>query len=327
MSRKGLRRGGGAPAEAQHDFGSVIGGPGKKLTHDFAIKNNQDDNLVIVNVINASTCCGDVEWIGPRSLAKGEAAALRVTLRIGSAIGPLQHRAIIRSSDRPDEDVEFYTTATVLPRVAISETAREAGPLTSGKAVRRTFLATSYGTGGDRPAPLAEAGLRCVQEFRWEGPAREKQTEEGVIERSRPFILLLSADGLPGSRQDRVEVTDRGEPIFTHLVSWEIAPSLKAVPSAVIFDWAGKPVEKQVLVQSMDGQDFEIVKVESDIESLDCEPCPAEGNPKVRMLKVAVGGADGQANRIGEVRVTTSHPDQKLVLISVMIRQQPRAEE
>jgi hypothetical protein len=286
-----------------HDFGTVIGVPGKRLTHDFVIKNHKAETLEITDVVNAKTCCGDVEWIGPRSLAKGDAATLRVTLRVGTTVGPLQHRAIIRTRGDPGTDVEFDTIATVVPKLVIREAVEDLKPLTSGEASWRGFVLTAYGTAQEPPVALADSEVRCEQELRWDGPATERHSDGGVVERSRPFRLLLSADGLPGQRQASLEVYHGGESIFSHPVSWEIAPSLKAVPSAVIFDWAGKPIEKQVLIQSMDGQDFDIVGVESDHESVHCEARPTKSHSRARLLKLVLNGASDQPSQISEVRV------------------------
>lgn len=201
----------GPESDHRHHFGSAVGRPNLRLTHEYLIKNRSSKPVKILRSVNAKPCCGDVESIGPKSLAPGESIALKVTLRLGETSGPLQHRALVET-DLPGETLlEYWTTADILARVRVEEKTEKFDPLLPGQSARREFVAFAYGTTADPPVRLDDSTLKATSGVVWAGPVSERELEGQIIERSRPFTIELKAEGEPGSRIENISLADGKE--------------------------------------------------------------------------------------------------------------------
>jgi hypothetical protein len=242
-----------------------------------------------------------------------------VTLHIGvESIGPLQHRAIVETNHPTAPAVEFWTLATVQPRVRLEAVAETAAPLLPNATARRTFEIFAYGTPAEPPPVLDEAQVRSGLEAVWDGPARERVLDHGLIERSRSLVVLLKGAGKAGQRADELEIVEGGRTLLTYPLHWEVLEAVKAVPAGFVVAGSSEREEKQVLLQTQDGRAFQITGIESGLAGVEAEA--ALRTPKQRHL-VRIRALPGPENRgrSGDLIIATDHPAQQVIKVAVFV--------
>jgi hypothetical protein len=225
----------GGQLERQFDFGMVLGEADRELSHTYTLTNTLDRPVKVLRSINGKPCCGEVEPIRPTTLLPGQSTTLTVTIYVGGAtIGPVQHRAILETDHPEVPTQEFWTLATIRPRIRIEAAQQTIASLAPNSTTRLTFEAFAYGTSTDPPASLDDAQVRSSLEVDWSGPARERVIEGGLIERSRPFVVTLEADAEPGYRAGEFRLVDGGTTLLSYPLRWKVAPAVETTPAGVV---------------------------------------------------------------------------------------------
>jgi hypothetical protein len=307
----------GTSGERQHDFGVVLTKPGLKRTHTYQITNRSTRTARLIQAVNNKVCCGSITF-EPCTLATGETATLEVALTIGQATGPITHLATIHTDDDSAPVLEFWTTATPLSRVEIIEVGDADSRLLTGTTGLRHFQVLSRGTVDDPPLELHDTSASGTLPREWETSPKRRILSDGIVEWSRELSLKLEARGDPGPRIDELVIQVESKPLLRHLVMWDVTPAVRAVPSAVVFPPTSHRGERFLLLKAEDSLEFAILSVECDVSGLSVEYDTMLSKTAHR-VRIAAGAALDNKRQTGNVRITTNHPKQEVVLLPIYV--------
>lgn len=307
----------GPAGDRRFDFGVVVGGEDRSLKHEYRLVNHSDSPVRILEVVNAKPCCGQVEPVESNTLEPGEGLDIKVTVRAGQTLGPVQHRVLVETDLGEPATLEYWTVVEVIPRVRLDEVTEKLAPLFPGHSAQRRFVVYAHALEGERGLELDDSTVNATSGLAWEGPARRTQRADGVVEWSRPLSITLTAEGDPGPRTETITVLDGERPALQRRLDWEVASCLKADPPGLIAAVASR-MEKRVIVRSVDGRAFRITSI--GVEAPGVSAKVEEDEPRAaHVVRVAIEPeADGQG-RSGKLVIKTDHPGQAVVVVGVLI--------
>ncbi len=166
-------------ADQRFDFGAIVDREARKLTHQYFIKNNTSRPIKLLRSVNGKPCCGDVESLKPTTLGPQQTATLKVSLRVGGTIGPVQHFASVETDVREKKVIHLSTTANVYAQARILETDEAFQAPVPGRFGRRAFTVSTYGTEREPPVALDNTVLNATTAFLWSGPATDAFSTAG----------------------------------------------------------------------------------------------------------------------------------------------------
>jgi len=298
------------------DFGTIIARPGATLAHAHSYRNSSGRPVRVVRSVNAKPCCGTVEPIVATTLQPGEEVSVKVTVRVATA-GPLQHRALLEGDDGTVL-AEYWTLADVRPRVRVEDVSdQETNVLPGGSAILKREVVTA-GTRDDPPFDPGDVVVATGLAWAWEGPTREASTGDGLIQRSRMLHLTIRGDGDPGPRADEIRFS-RGDVLFAiHALRWHVAEAIRALPPGLVLSAGGEPLSRSIVLRAEDASPFEVVAIRPEFPGVTAEK-PKPGAAITHVLRLTVDpAANRDGRRSGDVIFETTHPDQKLVKVSLI---------
>ena len=235
--------------------------------------------------------------------------------RPGSRTGPGRVEFAVTTDDLAAPERRFALRAELLPDVEVDEI-DGGGDLPLGESGRRRFRVTCRRIGNvGRPAPSklrAEAPL----EARFVAPSSRHVGEGDLIEDVRDVEVTIPASDREGNHEGTLTLLWDGEvEPWRQPVRWRVAPHIRVSPPGLILATGVAEEERRVLVRSSD-RPFRIVEVSG--PALREPPELPEGSGLVHVLRLIFDPsriADGKA---ADVTITTDHPDQPTVLLSVV---------
>jgi hypothetical protein len=295
----------------------VASGP-TTLTHSYTITNTTSKPIKLVRSINGKPCCGDVEPLKPTSLGPREAAAIKVSLRVGGVIGPVQHLASVEIHGSEKQMVRFSTLANVFPPARIVEAEETFQAPSPGVSTRRAFVVSTFGTQREPPLALDETLLKATAPFSWCGPATERHLDDQLVERTRALWLTLSGVGQPGYRLERVTLQHRDRVLAEYSFQWELRRALVAAPATVVLSAKAGRTRKTVTLRSDDRQEFRVVKIQADGKAVQArwvDPGPSW----VKSIPIEVDPLLLGNNTSTEITIQTDHPVQPLAKVLILV--------
>lgn len=306
----------GGADDRRFDFGQVIGTPGLKLTHVFRLTNGSDRPVKILRALNAKPCCGEVEPMAPTTLRPGETGNLKVTVHAGSAIGAIQHRALVEVDDPDSPPLEYWTFVTVHPGVRIEAAQPGVPEIRAGRAATLDFTLFTYGTETHRPLTLGDSAVQSPLSLAWGAAATDHTIGGGVTERSRGFTLTLKADNDPGPKSSVLRVVDSGAVVLDHPFHWEVVPPITETPKMVVLTPEKHKVV--ILLRSRDGTPFRVTRVEFDTPGFRGEAQETD-RALEHTVRVEAEKTVAHGGRRMSMKVVTDHPRQGVVVVRVAV--------
>jgi hypothetical protein len=275
-------------------------------------------NVRILQFINAKPCCGEVDSTEPKTLAPGESITLKVRVKAGETLGPLSHRALVKTDLAESSELEFWTLADVIPRARLEETTQKATSLFPGQSARRDFVAFSSGTKAEPPLTLDDTTVKASTGLTWGGPATESRSEGGIVESRRPFTIELKADGQPRTCHVDISIVDGTSILLRRLIDWEVASCLKASPPGIIVTDRSERTETNILIRSVDDRAFALSEATSSLPGVVAEFKGSERHG-IHVVRVKIESGPANRGKTGQVTITTDHPSQRIVRVSVFV--------
>jgi hypothetical protein len=305
-----------AEADRQHDFGAVIGRPGRKMVHRYRLANTTRHDVKIVDVINRKTCCGIIR-VGTLALRPGDATDVEVTLVVGERFGEVTYETEVVTDLSSDPNLVLRTTATAIPAVRVEEVSPQGGTILigigTGEPKRAEFRVFASGTPTEPPVDLGRVELRSTIKVAWVGPKEEGPSDDGLRVETRRFAAWLDPAGTPGERTAEILFQDGKQVLHRHDVSWEVVSPITASPKMIVM----RPGERdrRVIIHSRDRRPFRITRIECKAPGIQVRA----GNAAALTQTVEVEGVPRPESGQGVVTVFTDHPAQGRVELPFVV--------
>lgn len=307
----------GDSAARTHDFGSIPGSAGLRLTHRYPMTNGSDRAVKLLRAVNGKPCCGDIAF-EPVTLEPGDTAWLEVTLRVGEGDQPLSHLASV-TTDHPEAQVlEFRTCAQPRPRFVIERADKSIPSVNLGESKEISLVARSFGVKDRPPVDLDRLKFESDITVEWDGLSSETKTPEGSVERTPKARAILKAAGTPGQRITTVGIRHDDETIPVPPLTWQVEPVHVFEPKALFLPVSKSPFEKSITVSASDGKPFLVQNIASDLPSLKMQAERSEMSP-AQSIRVSFDPKAIVKARTGTITVTTTHPSQPVATIGVFL--------
>lgn len=307
----------GNDAERVHDFGTVIGSPGLKLTHKYPLKNTTNKPLRIIQAINQKPCCGEVE-LNSGIIQPGESVDLLVTIRVGENTIPLSHLAIVQTDSPQFPTREFFTFVKPHPRILIDQDSDAIPVIFPGETKRQQFTVRAFGNTETSPVDLNSIEIVSDEAIEWVEPVQEAQNKTGLLEFTRKFDLILKNNGKSGLRSTSINIKQEKNVLLGKNFEWEAASLLKTIPKVLFISMKDGNKSHKVSINAIDGNKFEIKKIQSSHANL-----TVPGPPKIKSasheVNIEVGTISSSDKRAGTIEFETTHPHQAVFRLGIFI--------
>jgi hypothetical protein len=316
----------GPEADRNVDLGHVLGAAAKELSHTFTLLNRGREPIGILGVTSGLPCCGRVDPITPTLLEPGQALQVRVTLRL-SRVGPLRHWASVQT-DRPDVGEILLTTLAEVHAPFRVEPLDESLPnvAPSGK-VKLRMNAIACFEGSEEPGTTDMRGLSISvpgrqAEFSWEGASCRRTIAGDLIERIRPFRLVLKSKDQSGIDQAEMLASDSSGLRLTQQLRWKVTDILRVSP-ALFTVKRGAPSHRNLVLKGGDNEAFAIVGANCNVGGVSVSWRGARATSHVLDVNVNTTALD-DSKRLGVIGIRTDLKAQQCVKIPVVIVQERR---
>lgn len=307
----------GTETERVHDFGTVIGSPGLKLTHKYPLKNTTNKPLRIIQAINQKPCCGDVE-LNPGIIQPGESVDLLVTIRVGENTEPLSHLAIVQTDSPQFPTREFYTFVKPHPRLLMEQDSDSIPIVFPGESKRQRFTVRAFGNTETSPIDLNSIEIVSDEAVEWVEPVQEAQNKTGLSEFTRKFDLILKNSENPGLKTTSINIKQGKNVLLGKNFQWEVAAILKTEPKALFISMIDGNNPHKVSISATDGYEFEIKNIQSSHSNVKVVE-PQKIKSASHEVNIDVGKISSSDNRVGTIEFETTHPRQAVVRLGFFI--------
>lgn len=300
--------------EPEHDFGPVLAGT-RVLQHDFILSNPTSRPVRLLKAEARTPCCSKIGPL-PKSIAPGSTVKVPITYRTGFETGPrgVEFTIVTDAPSRP------IWRLAVRARFFAEFEVQQAGDsfLSTGQPGEQMLhvVCRRHATEG-RTAPVG-IDVRPPLEATLGGPVVESDEEEldGVIRSSRDIEVRLPAVDRPGpQRQEIVLRWDKGE-TSTYAVNWMVNASIQANPPALVVKSSDGLTRRTVRLSAGD-QAFRIRQVSGPL--LAEKPESSSQAKRAHELSLAIDPGRLSDGGVSDIRITTDHPNQREVTISIHV--------
>ncbi len=297
-------------SEELFDFGDVLS-KNDPLTHSFQVRNPTDRPVKVLDAVALVPCCSKFVTV-PDSVASGGCVSFAMELRPGPQSGPKVARFTVRTDDRPGSELVFTLKANFIPEVAVEpvEGPRPTQPV--GKAGRFTLRVACRRIGDEGlgapdavevVTPLVAPTVVRVVDRERKGAI---ETEIGEVTVQTP------ADMGPGVHGGEVRFRWADGRSFKHVVFWEVVPTIRAIPPAVVVRDDADEVGRKIMLRA-DDVPFRVVGVEC--ATLDATCLPAVEAKLEHDCRLRLKPRGPKTTSFHEVFIVTDHPLQPKVRI------------
>jgi hypothetical protein len=127
-----------------------------------------------------------------------------------------------------------------------------------------------------------------------------------------------------GTRQGDLEIQWPGGKTWRHPVFWRVEPLIEAIPSGLVATSSRERVEQEIVLQSSD-RPFRVLGASSPLIAERFHP-PA-GSERSHQIRLVLDPARATPEVGSEIIITTDHPDQPTVTLSILVLPMTRGAE
>lgn len=319
VSREGLPR---SPVLREFDFGSVLA-HGQILDHVFMIANPTRRPIRLLKAEARTPCCSEIgplpEWISP----EGE-AQVPITFKPGYQSGRKRVEFVVQT-DSPERPIwRLVVNAALVSELEVTtlDGSDTVLPLGHGGSQSLQILCRRIGDDG-RGSPISIAAASPLV-ARFSGPATERLFPDGHIEATRKIVVDLPRAAESGVRQADLEIHWPGGKTWRHPVLWRVEPLIEAIPSGLVATSSRERVEQEIVLQSRD-RSFRVLGASSPLIAERFHP-PA-GSEQSHQIRLVLDPARATPEVGSDVIITTDHPDQPTITLSILVLPMTRGAE
>ena len=304
-----------SPARTQvFDFGPILA-HGQTLRHEFGLANPSEKPTRLLKAMSFTPCCSAVEPLPKSILPHGE-AKVAVLFKPGHQSGLKAVRFTVQTDSGEQPVRTLILRARLFSEWEIAPVGDPTTSLPAGKAGKQVWRITSRRKGSEGLRPPESVKVAKPLEANFVGPATEQEQPDGVVETTRDVGVTLPAIPKLGSQQAESAFLWPDGHQKTHLIHWEITPRVRMAPSSIVLEPSGKPTERSVTIASDDGP-FRITKVAGTILAA---PVAAPATAASRHhVKLRIDPARGASGGVSSIVISTDHPRQSELTLSVLV--------
>jgi hypothetical protein len=287
---------------------------GQTLRHEFTVENTSDRPLRFLAARALTPCCSAIGPL-PDSIPPGGAAALPVSLKVGNRAERKQVRFEVGVATDVECLQSYDLAAEILPEVEFH--AVEGPPeLSIHQGGRQVFRIVSrkIGAEGRGVATAVEASPPSLARFLGEPTLRK--LAGGVTEAVQVVEVTAEGSEVVGDRRDLVKVRWDGAVVEPYPVVWRIRPRVVAVPAGLILDDVGPGVTRSILLKATD-RPFRVLGVKNPLAR--DRPGTWRSEPATTHRVEFDFDRDEAPSGVSTLTITTDHPDQPEIALSVFI--------
>ncbi len=285
------------------------------MRHEFTLTNPTNRPIRVLKA-EALNPCGSAVGSVPEAVPPLGEAKLPVVFRPGYQSGRKQVLFAVWTDDSAEPVKIFALVASLTSEVETSMLEGSDASLRLGQSGRQTIRVVCRRMGNEgRGAPDAVTASAPVA-ARFAGPPSVRRLPDGTVEATRDIEVTLSAECSTGLRQTELVLHWADGTIFPHTVVWRVRPCIVAVPAGVVLKASAGRVERTILLNSLD-RPFCILAVRG--SALAGEWTPLVGSRSSHLLRMALDADRASGEGTSDLVITTDHPDQPTVSVSVLV--------
>jgi hypothetical protein len=151
------------------------------------------------------------------------------------------------------------------------------------------------------------------------GPGRGRVLSNGTSEFTRDVEIVASAQRNPGRQSAEVEINFEDKVPLRRVVSWDVIAPLRAVPPGIVIannDGNGQ-FTKSIVLES-DERPFRITGIKNPFAA-NSSWTPSAQSLRSQHIELNFDPVRPQGQRAESIRITTDHPDQPEIVVSVIV--------
>jgi hypothetical protein len=312
----GIAESSGVDSDVVGDELGVILARGQVIHHSFVVSNQSNTPLRILSVQPLTPCCSSVGGL-PESVPAGGRVEIPVRFLPGTQSGQKRVEFLIRTdrANRPFERLAL--SATLVSEVELVALPESDGDLLIGRPGRQRIRVLCRRRGEEGRSAPASMTVPPSASARFVGPPAESVGPGGFMEAVREIEVELPAENTVGPRQFEISLHWADGQERPHVVRWVVRPAIKAAPEGLVLEASDHEQVRDVLLLS-EGRPFRITGVSGQSLAVEVRatPSPSQSQRVHLVLNPKSRGAGG----LEDLRITTDHPDQPTVLVSVLVR-------
>jgi hypothetical protein len=308
----------GTQSEREFNFGNVVIDNSSILKHTYIVTNRSKASVVLGPFTNAKPCCGEVDSFEPLTLHPQEQAYLTVRLK-GKAGDTIAHRALLETDIPGHSRIEFWTLATLHPRLRIIEASHQRN-IIIGDTGQSTFTASALAQSQSTLDELDSMHLKCNLPCEWVSSSTDSKTESGLFARSRIFSVRINSGNKPGQYAEEISLNRDDTTLATSIIPWECVSVITASPAGIILSCASESSSASILVKSATGKPFVITKLDSTLPSLLSIMTKARQSKSTsQVVTIRLNKPPVPIQKTGQVIIETDAREQRSISVGILI--------
>jgi hypothetical protein len=304
----------GRPLLLQHDLGNVLA-QNQFLRDEFSIENSTPRPIRLIKGIALKPCCSSIEKLPSEVPAHGK-VALTVAIRPGYQSGLMRVEFEITTDSDALPVIRLVNDLHLTSSFEVEKLdgADESLPIGVGGKQRFRISARRIGTeGGNMPHAITCSDGLIVAAA---GPDETKATPDGLVESTREFDIQLPPRSKKGPQ--RAEIMFRWPDGRTkgYMLGWEVRQCLTLSPPGIVVKQGKQPLDAHLIIYS-DQHPFKIKKITSPLLIGTVVTSSKAAARHEINLKIDQSAAQGK--RISDILITTDHPNQGEIGLTVLI--------
>ena len=267
--------------------------------------------------VEATTPCCSAAGPVPESIPPGGKVELSTTFRVGSETGRKRVGFLVLTDDPNRPTHTLSLTADLYSEWELKLSGSDPGRFPVGRGGELSFDVVSRRRGdeGLNPPGSVEADEPLGAEL---GGPRADDRPNGITEAVQRLVVKIPPCEEPGARRAAVVFRWADGTTRTFDVAWEVVPRLRATPSGLVVKRSDEPSTAKVRVGS-DGRPFRVLNVAGELLGAEALLPPGAARDHVLVLTIDPSRCSSGEGGVREVTITTDHPDQPVVKVSVLV--------
>ena len=297
-----------------HDFGYVLCNQ-SDLTHQFRLANGGDRPIRIVKLSSSKPCCTKIGPVPQFIPAMGE-AILQLSLRTANQSGQ-RSASFTLTTDDPERPLQHFSlVATLLPEVEVREDARSPNRIAIGsyERVRNTVVCRRQGAFG-KIAPSFIDGFDSIS-ARFLSEPIESKVGNGLIETILPVEITIPRQTDLGFHRGIYRLNWADHHKVTQVITWEVQSVISVTPTCLLIAQDQNVQYKTIILRSTT-RPFSVTEVTGARLTESTNRTRNEARLTHR-LDLTIDPTDVRSSEILDVRITTDHPEQPQVIVSIL---------